>query len=139
MGQPNPTGSRVRVSLGLGAGHGESTHDPGPTHLKGNSQRRPTAANEGQCRPTKTKKGPNDARRVVWAIGRSFFSMYILFLIFLLLRSPRRPTAANDGQRRSTKAHSSQRSPMQAHEDEKGPKLGLSFFKFIFYFLFFYY
>src|ERR1700678_2480234 len=80
-GQPNPTGSRVRVSLGLGAGHGESTHDPGPTHLKGNSQRRPTAANEGQCRPTKTKKGPNDARRVVWSIGRSFFSMYILFFI----------------------------------------------------------
>src|SRR5271168_1083239 len=78
--------------------------------------------NEGQCRPTKTKKGPNNARHVVWAIGRSFFSMYILFFIFLLLRSPRRPTAANDGQRRLTKAHSSQRSPMQAHEDEKGPK-----------------
>src|SRR5271155_3395687 len=66
-GQPNPTGSRVRVSLGSGAGHGESTRDPGPTHLKGNSQRRPTkanagqcrptAANEGQCRPAKTKKG----------------------------------------------------------------------------------
>src|ERR1700678_1315320 len=66
-GQPNPTGSRVRVSLGWGAGHGESTRDPGPTHLKGNSQRRltkvnagqrrPTAANEDQCRPTNTKKG----------------------------------------------------------------------------------
>src|SRR5271168_2503758 len=66
-GQPNPTGSQVRVSFGSGAGHGESTHDPGPTHLKGNNQRRPTkantgqrrptAANEGQCRPTKTKKG----------------------------------------------------------------------------------
>src|ERR1700678_695130 len=66
-GQPNPTGSRVRVSLGSGAGHGESTRDPGPTHLKGNSQRRPTkvnagqrrptAANEDQCRPAKTKKG----------------------------------------------------------------------------------
>src|ERR1700678_2526370 len=85
-------------------------------------QRRPTAANKGQCRPTKTKKSPNDARRVVWAIGRAFFSMYILFFIFLLLQSPRRPTAANDGQRRSTKAHSSQQRPMQAHEDEKGPK-----------------
>src|ERR1700678_385361 len=75
MGQPNPTGSRVRVSLGSGAGHGESTRDPGPTHLKGNSQRRPTAANEGQCRPTKTKKGPNDASRVVWA----FFNVHFIF------------------------------------------------------------
>src|SRR5271168_637922 len=66
----------------------------------------------------------NDARRVVWAIGRSFFLMYILFFIFLLLRSPRRLTAANDGQRRSTKAHSSQQRPMQAHENEKKPKRG---------------
>src|ERR1700678_684646 len=56
-GQPNPTGSRVRVSSGSGAGHGESTHDPGPTHLKGNSQRRPTKANAGQCRPTAPNEG----------------------------------------------------------------------------------
>src|ERR1700678_4021882 len=33
-GQPNPTGSQVRVSLGLGVGHGESTRDPGPTISK---------------------------------------------------------------------------------------------------------
>ena len=33
-GQPNPTGSWVRVSLGSGVGQGESTRDPGPTHLK---------------------------------------------------------------------------------------------------------
>src|SRR5580692_9603377 len=56
-GQPNPTGSRVRVSSGSGAGHGESTRDPGPTHLKGNSQRRPTKANAGQRRPTAAKEG----------------------------------------------------------------------------------
>src|SRR5271155_2792948 len=36
--------------------------------------RRPTAANEGRRRgkrkPTKREKGPNNARRVVWAIGK---------------------------------------------------------------------
>src|ERR1700678_2720703 len=65
------------------------------------SPRRPTQANEGQCRPTKTKKGPNDARRVAWAPGKFFCSFSVLL---------------------TTKAHSSPRRPTQAHEDEKGPK-----------------
>src|ERR1700678_29909 len=45
----------------------------GPQRRK-ESPRRPTAANEGRRRPTKREKGPNDARRVVWAgIGKFFF------------------------------------------------------------------
>src|SRR5271168_4588064 len=71
----------------------------------GRRPRRPTAANEGQHRPTKTKKGPNHTRRVVWAIGTSFFGCTFLFLFF-------RPTAAKDSQQR----------PTQAHKDRKGPK-----------------
>src|SRR5271168_565206 len=74
-GQPNPTGSRVRVSSGSGAGHGESTCDPGPTHLKGDSQCRPTKANAGPQQPTKANAGP---RR----IGMSVFLMCVLFFIF---------------------------------------------------------
>src|SRR6202789_3577354 len=31
-------------------------------------RQRPTAANDSQRRPTKTKRGPNDASGVVWAI-----------------------------------------------------------------------
>src|ERR1700678_757632 len=104
--RPGP-GSRIRVSLGSGAGHGESTRDPGPTHLKGNSQRRPTAANEGQCRPTKTKKGPNDARRVVWA----FFNVHFIFHFFITTKptkahiSQRQPTQVNKGPQQPTKAN----------------------------------
>src|ERR1700678_2070316 len=41
----------------------------------------PTAANDGQRRPTKTKKGPNDARRIVWAIN-------IILFIFTTSRHP---------------------------------------------------
>src|ERR1700678_1936728 len=35
-----------------------------------------TKAHEGPRRPTKREKGPNDARRVVWAIGKFFYLMY---------------------------------------------------------------
>src|SRR5271168_382556 len=79
-GQPNPTGSRVRVSSGSGAGHGESTRDPGPTHLKGNSQRRPTKANAGQRRPTAAKEGqcrPTKNRYVFFC--NVHFIFYFLF------------------------------------------------------------
>src|SRR5271168_2600042 len=44
----------------------------------------PMTANKGKRRPTKTKRGPNDASGVVWAIIY-FFQMYNLFVIFLLL------------------------------------------------------
>src|SRR6202522_2413880 len=43
---------------------------------RGRQPRKPTkapAANEGRRRPTKREKGPNDARHVVWAIGKFFF------------------------------------------------------------------
>ena len=46
---------------------------------------------------------------------------YFLFFIFLLLRSPRRPTAANNGQRRPTKANEGQRRPTKAHSSQRRP------------------
>src|ERR1700678_583397 len=73
--------------------------------------RKPTkapAANEGRRRPTKREKGPNDARCVVWAIGRFF----VKCIFSKCTTYPRKPT----------KAHSSQRRPTQAHEEGKGPK-----------------
>src|SRR5271155_142483 len=90
--------------------------------------RKPTkapAANKGRRRPTKREKGPNDASGVVWAIGKFF-----LKCIFSKCTTyPPKPT----------KAHSSQRRPMQAHEDGKWPKRrrGTCFFYCTFYFLFF--
>src|SRR5271168_917566 len=44
-----------------------------------------------------------------------------LFFIFLLLRSPRRFTAANDGQRRPTKANAGQRRPTAANAGQCRP------------------
>src|ERR1700678_131889 len=54
-------------------------HTHPPPLWRGRQPRKPTkapAANEGRHRPTKREKGPNDARRVVWAIGKFFFLMY---------------------------------------------------------------
>jgi hypothetical protein len=39
---------------------------------------------DGQRRPTKTKKGPNDARRVVWAINMSFLNLHTQYNYFIL-------------------------------------------------------
>src|SRR5271168_2649896 len=39
-----------------------------------------TAANEGQRRPTKMKKGPNDTRHVIWAIGVCFLLFFSVLL-----------------------------------------------------------
>src|ERR1700678_3419679 len=44
------------------------------------SPRRPTAANKGQHRPTKMKKGPNNTRCVVCAIVNLFLKCTIYFL-----------------------------------------------------------
>jgi hypothetical protein len=49
------------------------------------SQRRPTAANKGQRRPTKTTNDPNDASGVVWALGYFFFVFFTYKLTFLFL------------------------------------------------------
>src|ERR1700678_116736 len=64
---------------------------------------RPTAANDGQRRPTKTKKAPNDARGVVWALGKVFFCFFSVLLTTQAHSSQRRPTQANTGQHRPTK------------------------------------
>src|ERR1700679_3613939 len=73
----------------------------------GRRPRRPTQAYKDE---TKMKKGPNDARCVVWAIGKFFFECTIYFLPTTPIvgpddahKSPRRPTAANKGQCRPTK------------------------------------
>src|ERR1700678_3917924 len=83
---------------------------------RGRQPRKPTkapAANEGRRRPTKREKGPNDARRVVWAgIGKFFFNVFFFYCTTYL--------------RKPTKAHSSQRRPTQAHKDGKRP-IGLFF------------
>src|ERR1700678_4452694 len=42
----------------------------------------PMTANEGQRRPTKTKRGPNDASGIVWAIICFFFKCTIYLLFF---------------------------------------------------------
>src|SRR6202522_2190310 len=76
---------------------------------------RPTAANDGQRRPTKTKKGPNNARRVVWALGKVFFGF---FLRFIDNASPQQPTPANAGQHRPTQANEGQCRPTKT---KKGP------------------
>src|ERR1700678_987253 len=60
----------------------------------------------------KTKKGPNDARRVGWALGVFF----VLFFSVLLTTHYVRPFFGPDG------AHQSQRRPTQAYKDKKGPK-----------------
>src|SRR5271155_2642803 len=70
------------------------------------SPRRPTAANEGQRKPTKIKKGPNDATCIVWAIGNFFFKCTIYFLPTTPIvgpddahEGPQQPTKANAGLR----------------------------------------
>src|SRR5271168_309161 len=74
----------------------------GPQRPK-ESPRGPTAANEGRRRPTKREKGPNDARRVVWAgIGKFFFNAF--FLLYNLStkahEGPQQPTKADTGPQR---------------------------------------
>src|ERR1700678_3895821 len=47
-------------------------------------------ANEGQRRPTKTKRAQMTPDGVVWALGMFFFSFF--FFLFLLLRDSGHPT-----------------------------------------------
>src|ERR1700678_2995671 len=75
------------------------------------SPRRPTAPKKGQHRPTKMKKGPNDARCVVWAIGKFFFECTIYFL-------PTTPIVGLDD------AHKGPQRPTQAYKDETKIKKG---------------
>src|ERR1700678_490333 len=92
-----------------------------PTPLwRGRQPQKPTkapAANKGRRRPTKREEGPNDARRVVWAIGKFFF----LGIFSKCTTYPQKPT----------KAHSSQQRPTQAHKDGKRP---IHMYFFIMYF-----
>src|ERR1700678_1047383 len=92
----------------------------------------PTEANEGQCRSTKTKKGPNNARRAVWAVGVFFFHFFSSISLTTNTHSsqqrppkanagPQKPTLANAGQRRPTKAHGSQRRPTKANAGQRRP------------------
>src|ERR1700678_1980263 len=75
----------------------------GPQRRK-ESPRGPTAANEGPRRPTKREKGPNDARRVVWAgIGKFFFNVFF-FTVQLIYESPQQPTKAHAGPRKGKRA-----------------------------------
>src|ERR1700678_2893592 len=95
---------------------------------------------------SKKKKGPNEARCIIWALGvplgpRFFFFSYVV----LTTTGPNDPrcvvwalgvsyachhvsqlqqTHLWPGQRpqKPTKSHSSQQRPMQAHKDGKGPK-----------------
>src|ERR1700678_4182836 len=94
---------------------------------------RPTAANDGQRRPTKTKKGPNDARRVVWARVKVFFWF---FLCFIDNESPQQPTTANTGQHRPMKANAGPRRRKRA-QTTPGASLGpqVSFFFFFLRFI----
>jgi hypothetical protein len=59
------------------------------------SLRRPTAANEGPQKANDdkrctrrvggdNKKGPNDARRVVWALGTCFFFCVLFYIYYLM-------------------------------------------------------
>src|ERR1700678_3853015 len=90
-------------------------------------------ANEGQRRPTKTKKGLNDASGVVWALGVFLFHLFYFILITTRHESPqqptqanagpRKPTAANDSQRRPTKAHAGQRRPTAANDGQRRPTM----------------
>src|ERR1700678_488927 len=94
---------------------------------------RPTAANDGQRRPTKTKKGPNDARCVVWALGKGFLWF---FLRFIDNASPQQPTTANAGQHRPTKANAGPQRRKRA-QTTAGASLGpqVSFFFFFLSFI----
>src|SRR6202522_1853470 len=60
----------------------------------------------GMRATTRKKKGPNDARHVIWALG--VFSLK-KFLRFIDNKSPQHPTTANEGQHRPTRGHSSPR------------------------------
>src|ERR1700678_1708468 len=72
-------------------------------------------ANEGQRRPTKTKKGPNDVSGVVWALGVFFFQFFLPFYL------QQRSIAANDGHQRPTQAHESPQQPTTANEGQCRP------------------
>src|SRR5271168_4518636 len=81
----------------------------GPQRRKENP-RGPTAANKGRHRPTKREKGPNDARRVVWAGIGKFFLMYFFLLYNLSTKAhegPQQPTKANAGPQRWKTDHRS--------------------------------
>src|ERR1700678_2983536 len=90
-------------------------------------------------RPTKTKRGPNNASGIVWA---PFTGQHHHQGSTKANAGSRMPTAANAGRRRPTAATDGQKRPTQAPEDEKGPKrcvwhcLGPRYFFFFYFFVF---
>src|SRR5271168_654735 len=79
-------------------------------------------ANEGQRRPTKSKKGPNDTSGVVWALGVFFFSNFFSILLTTKAHSSqRRPPKANAGPQQPTQVHEGPQQPMTANEGQHRP------------------
>src|ERR1700678_1540811 len=81
-------GPKRRVWRRLGRFVGSSPRQPAARHPPDPSLgwTRPTKAHEGRQEPTKRNKGPNDARRVIWALGASFFK--INFSVLLTTMAP---------------------------------------------------
>src|ERR1700678_2087602 len=65
----------------LGCFVGLSPHQPAAPHSPHPSLAwtRPMKAHKGRQEPTKRKKGPNDARSVIWALGVSFSKKNLRF------------------------------------------------------------
>src|SRR5271168_1761442 len=76
---------RLGRFVGLSPCQSAAPHLPHPSLAR----TRPTKAHssqEGQRRPTKRKKGPNDASRVVCALGVCFF--HLIFSVLLTTTAP---------------------------------------------------
>src|ERR1700678_3964955 len=67
------------------------------------------------------KKGPNDARRVVWALGVFLFYLFYFILITTRHESPQQPTQANAGARKPMTANEGQRRPTAANAGPQRP------------------
>src|SRR6202522_51032 len=71
------------------------------------SQRRPTQAKPGQCRPRKANKDePGPEQCQTRRLGQRCVFFFLFFLCFIDNESLQQPTKANEGQHRSMQAHS---------------------------------
>jgi hypothetical protein len=97
---------------------------------------RPTAANNGQRRPTQAHKGPQQLTTANEGQRRPRKAHSSQRRPTQAHEGPQQLTMANEGQRRPRKAHSSQRRPTKAHKDEKGPERRIGGVFFLMYILF---